>query len=435
MGKVDDLNALVSKYTTNFPAHHPRPSNATPSTALQSGDIVLLTGTTGGLGCILLRDLAALPSVARVYAFNRKDRQGRSLRERQATSLEERGLDPKILDSPKVILVEGDTSVSDLGISSALFTELRDSVTLVIHNAWRINLIQDVFMFESLIRGVRNLVDFALASWRPSPPRIVFLSSISSVQNWQLDIPVPERALPDARVALGVGYGESKWVSERILHIAAEQTALRPLVVRVGQLTFGQNGSWNSTEYLPTILRSAITLGTMPTIESPLPLLPLSVTATSLIEMTKAPYSTLHLSHPRPVSASYLSRLVADHFGLKLVPLPEFVARLEDSVDSTQDPESEERNPAVALLPLFHAFLPRFEKPGRDAITMPILDTTLALKVAPSLAADKLPPTGMTDLQLLLRHWRESGMLPDVPVVRTREQNFAAPPPVTLSKL
>ena len=57
-------------------------------------------------------------------------------------------------------------------------------------------------------------------------------------------------------MVVGSGYGESKWVSEKLLEIAAAQTPLRPVIIRVGQLSGSINGAWNEAEWFPSIARS-----------------------------------------------------------------------------------------------------------------------------------------------------------------------------------
>lgn len=64
--------------------------------------------------------------------------------------------------------------------------------------------------------------------------------------------------------AVGAGYTESKWVTEEILVTAAEATPLRPIIIRVGQLSGGPNGCWKPSQWVPSIIRSAITLGSLP---------------------------------------------------------------------------------------------------------------------------------------------------------------------------
>jgi thioester reductase-like protein len=66
---------------------------------------------------------------------------------------------------------------------------------------------------------------------------------------------VPETFV-DPEDAVGAGYGESKWISEKILSLAGSRTALRPVVVRIGQVSGGLNGCWNPLEWLPSIVQS-----------------------------------------------------------------------------------------------------------------------------------------------------------------------------------
>ena len=66
------------------------------------------------------------------------------------------------------------------------------------------------------MRGVRNLVDVALSSRRDAPPQILFTSSVSTLVNWKHDRRIPEEPFHDPAYAIGGGYGEAKWVSERV---------------------------------------------------------------------------------------------------------------------------------------------------------------------------------------------------------------------------
>jgi nucleoside-diphosphate-sugar epimerase len=88
---------------------------------------------------------------------------------------------------------------------------------VIIHNAWKLDFNLSLFSFEPHIRGTRNLIDLALSGPDPSNTRFVFTSSVASVQGWDRSKgPVPEEVLKDARVAIGTGYGESKYVAERV---------------------------------------------------------------------------------------------------------------------------------------------------------------------------------------------------------------------------
>jgi thioester reductase-like protein len=115
--------SMVQKYSRDFPKH--QPSVATPDK-----DVVLVTGTTGGLGSGLLAELVASKDIIHVIAVNRKDPSGAALADRQKVSLQRQGLDPAIVLSLKVTLVEADLSLSDLGLSSDIFDSVCHRVSM-----------------------------------------------------------------------------------------------------------------------------------------------------------------------------------------------------------------------------------------------------------------------------------------------------------------
>lgn len=78
---------------------------------------------------------------------------------------------------------------------------------------------------------------------------------------------VTEDALANPEISVGTGYSESKWVSERILDKAGEVTALKPTVVRLGQVAGDVNGVWNETEWFPSIVKSAASLKCLPNLD------------------------------------------------------------------------------------------------------------------------------------------------------------------------
>lgn len=82
--------------------------------------------------------------------------------------------------------------------------------------------------------------------------------------DWHSETPAEELPIADPFMAVGGGYGESKYVAERILDGAAKTTPLKPIVVRIGQLSGGKNGSWNTSEWLPSVVRSGEVVGRLP---------------------------------------------------------------------------------------------------------------------------------------------------------------------------
>ena len=91
------------------------------------------------------------------------------------------------------------------------------------------------------------------------PSRFVFCSSIASVG--VAPSPVKEEASTDFAHAGATGYGQSKWVAERLCQAASD----RVTVARVGQLCGDtEHGIWNETEAWPLLVRTADEVGCLP---------------------------------------------------------------------------------------------------------------------------------------------------------------------------
>lgn len=122
---VKEMMVLVDKYTKKFPTH--KPSGG----VVPQGDVVLITGTTGAIGSSTLAELYNSSGVARIIVLARKAIAPVSFR--QTKALEERGLDPRITNSSKITLLEGDPALPDLGLGDGVLSELRSIVTHILH--------------------------------------------------------------------------------------------------------------------------------------------------------------------------------------------------------------------------------------------------------------------------------------------------------------
>jgi Male sterility protein len=112
VSKVQEMLSMVETHSQGFRQH-------IPSTVTPDKNVVMITGTTGGLGAAVLAEIVASDDVDRVFCVNRKS--STLIAERQATALKRQGLDPAIAYSPKVILLEADVSVSNLGLLPDIF--------------------------------------------------------------------------------------------------------------------------------------------------------------------------------------------------------------------------------------------------------------------------------------------------------------------------
>jgi len=87
------------------------------------GKVVLLTGSTGSLGCFLLARIARDPSVKKLYCLNRTI-SGVDVRERQKTLMKKRGIELDDEYWTKVEVLESEPSKLDLGLGEVKYNEV-----------------------------------------------------------------------------------------------------------------------------------------------------------------------------------------------------------------------------------------------------------------------------------------------------------------------
>lgn len=103
---------------------------------------------------------------------------------------------------------------------------MSSSVTIIIHNAWRLDFNLSLASFESHVRGTRNIVDLAIFSTNSNHIRVIFTSSIATLTSWDKAEKVPEEPIADAKYSVGNGYGESKYVTEKVRFLIDPQRDL-----------------------------------------------------------------------------------------------------------------------------------------------------------------------------------------------------------------
>jgi hypothetical protein len=114
----DIINKMIDKYSVglgDFVVSDVQPA---------AGAVVLLTGSTGGLGSHLLESLLSNADVRKVYAYNRSSKTSASIFDRQKDAFVDRGLDSALLCSEKLVFMEGNGALPKLGLQDSLFEEV-----------------------------------------------------------------------------------------------------------------------------------------------------------------------------------------------------------------------------------------------------------------------------------------------------------------------
>ncbi|KAI5926530.1 hypothetical protein F4810DRAFT_725159 [Camillea tinctor] len=192
--------------------------------------VCIVTGTTDSIGAYILRSLMENDSDAAT---------------RQPIHNAE--ADPQLPTTfPKAVhFLKAELAHDTFGLEPTLFGKLSSSATLI---------------------GVLKLCKFsAQIDYRPP---IMFLPSISAIMNLALDLgeAVPGRIFDDPLVPVTGGYGESKYVAERIFDYAAKSLSIPVFVARIFQV-YGATrspGKWNPKERIPCLILGSVSLGAIP---------------------------------------------------------------------------------------------------------------------------------------------------------------------------
>ena len=250
-------------------------SRTRQSVFFEEKSVVLLTGSTGNLGCFLLAHLAQHPSVSTIICLNRSGSAG--LRARQLEQLKKHGISLSKSEWAKVNLYECNLNRDGLSLGAKVAEQLL-TVTHIIHNAWPVNFSWSLPSFEPHVRGFVNLMRIALASASRradgKPTRLMFASSIAVVAKYPLlnrdgSHKVPECAFGPAYSA-EMGYAEAKWVCEELAMSATRMydSRLRCCCARIGQMSGSEgSGVWNEREHFPIMIQMSRVTNTLPLLQ------------------------------------------------------------------------------------------------------------------------------------------------------------------------
>ncbi len=115
---VKDIEDMIAKYSNNIPT-------AMTTWKYPSQIVVLLTGSTGNVGCHILEALLSEPLISKVYTFNRPSSTLQV--DRQKAAFEVRNLPGDVLLSSKLVHLVGDLAAENFGLAKDVFGEVRSS--------------------------------------------------------------------------------------------------------------------------------------------------------------------------------------------------------------------------------------------------------------------------------------------------------------------
>jgi nucleoside-diphosphate-sugar epimerase len=407
-----DRKAVIEGYVRKYTAGWSQPTGRLASDGRRGrsarGTTVLVTGASGSLGSYLVAHLARLPEVSAVVCMNRVTKIAGY--QRQVQVFQDRHIQLNEEEMQKVWVISTDTSLPQLGLSSDEYQGLMRRVTHICHNAWPMSAVRPVDGFQSQFQVMRNLIDLArdAGSHQGSKIGFEFVSSIAVVGQypiWTEQRLVPEERM-DVRSLIGNGYGDAKYICERMLDETLHRYPehFHALSVRPGQIAGSKSsGAWNTHEHLSFLVKSCQTIKAVPAFEGELSWTPVEDVAgccADLLMSEQAPHPIYHIDNPIRQPWRPMVNLWADALDIPSSNIVSFPRWLE-LVRAYQGKPVE--NPAIKLVDFLENEFIRMSCGGL------LLDTQKS--VSHSVTLSKVGPVSDEVARLYIDAWKQTGWL------------------------
>ncbi|KAH8116226.1 large subunit of L-aminoadipate-semialdehyde dehydrogenase [Phellopilus nigrolimitatus] len=352
-----DLETLLSQLRENY--------DDLPASFASQPLTVFLTGATGFLGAFILRDLLVQQSrVTKVICHVRATTPEKGL-ERLKEGAVDRGVwDDKWLLNSRVEVVVGDLAKGKFGLDAQTWDRVALESDVIVHNG---ALVHWVYPYEKLraanVLATLTAIEFASTGKQKA---VGFVSSTATVEsNHYVQLSdrlarsdsrgIPESDdLEGARTTLKIGYGQSKWVSEKLLKEAGKR-GLRGHIIRPGYVVGdSQSAVTNTDDFIWRLVKGCVQLGLVPDINNTINMVPVDhvariVSAAAVTPLEDSALSVLHVTaRPPPTYNDLFLSLIAYGFEVEQCEYLVWRRRLEQHILKVQD---------NALFPLLHFVL------------------------------------------------------------------------------
>jgi amino acid adenylation domain-containing protein/thioester reductase-like protein len=333
-GEVTTVDDLIADAVLD-PEITPRPAEDTP-TLRDAGD-VFLTGTTGFLGAFLLDGLLARTG-ARIHCLVRP--RGDAMEAIEA-NLRRYGL-WKPERAERIVPVPGDLAEPLFGLDEGDFDALAREVDLIIHSGAAVNL---VYPYSGLkapnVGGTREVLRLACRDGA----RPVHYVSTNGIFPPDTGFCEEEVDVDDLAGDRDDGYGQSKWVAEKLVREAGKR-GLPVSVYRPGNVSgHSETGASNPRDLLGAVIVESLRLGCAPEIDDwRMEMTPVDFVAAAMVHIASDPDAyggTYHLANPEPPLADDVFDLLEEQdYPLERVPYDEWLQRM-DAVPPEEDAPGE----------------------------------------------------------------------------------------------
>jgi thioester reductase-like protein len=305
----------------------PQPAANGTRTLRNAGD-VFLTGATGFLGAFLLEGLLSSTN-ARIHCLVRQREDGGEMESIESNLRGYRLWRPEWEE--RIVPVAGDLGDSSFGMTDRGFDALAKEVDLIIHAAAVVNLVYPYSTVKAAnVGGTREVL--RLACRHEAKP--VHHVSTNGIFPPGMGLCEEETDLDDLAEAREDGYGQSKWVAEKLVREAAGR-GLSVSVYRPGNISgHSESGASNPRDLIGAVIVESTRLGYAPEIEGwHMEMTPVDFVAAAILHLASekaAQGGTYHLANPDPPPADEVfDRLEEQGYPLERLPYDEWLQRID----------------------------------------------------------------------------------------------------------
>ncbi|KAF9277586.1 hypothetical protein BGZ68_009184, partial [Mortierella alpina] len=258
-----------------------------------------LTGATGFLGAFILSKLLVSDPTARVICLARASSEEKALDRVRSCGVAHLTWNEDWVTSGRLSAVKGDLDLDRFGLAPEVWDRCCRDVDIIIHNGAAVN---GVLPYDKVraanvlgtLQGIKMASTYHTKSFH-------FVSSTSVLETPHYrklsDVlaQTGERGIPEtdnlegARCGLHSGYGQSKWVAEKLV-MASNKNGLPATIIRPGYIVgHTQLGVTNTGDIIWRLIKGCVEIGSAPNMNAPVDFSPVDYVAHCVVSVATTP--------------------------------------------------------------------------------------------------------------------------------------------------
>ncbi|KAF9982301.1 hypothetical protein BGZ75_006327 [Mortierella antarctica] len=258
-----------------------------------------LTGATGFLGAFILSKLLVSDPTARVICLARASSEEKALERVRSCGVAHLTWNEDWVTSGRLSAVKGDLDLDRFGLAPEVWDKCCRDVDIIIHNGAAVN---GVLPYDKVraanvlgtLQGIKMASTYHTKSFNfvssTSVLETAHYRKLSDVLAQTGERGIPETdSLEGARQGLLSGYGQSKWVAEKLV-MASNKNGLPATIIRPGYIVgHTRSGVTNTGDIIWRLIKGCVEIGSAPNMNAPVDFSPVDYVAHCVVSVATTP--------------------------------------------------------------------------------------------------------------------------------------------------